>query len=302
MKLKIYILYVLLFFAALGVFAWWLFPRQGAGAFVTEKLNAPGGPLSRVPFRVSVGKIGPSLPLGVKLGNLSVFWDSGKESPEMSVFVHVPVFSIFKRPLPVLVEGRPAHGLIKLQLQAPDVHPGSWELKQIQIEDMAFSDVVVHPSSGDLRLQGYAGLTFDQAEQIPAKIGGGLLHTMSGQGTIQGRDIQADMSDFLLSLINLSSLTFSRMEGRFQMDGGRCKLTQCLLKGPVIHLSLSGHIDLVNDPGQSRLFLDARVLPQSPHIEKLARNPLVRMQFPDLAAAGLSFHIRGTLEHPEPSL
>ncbi len=301
MSRKIYIIYAIIFVVALGAFAFCLFPGQGAGAFITEKLNGPGRLLSRTSFSMNIGQINPSFPLGLACKKVSIVWDSGRSIPDFSMAMYVPLFSLFKRPVPVEVKACPFDGLARFSLSVPGKNPDTWLLEKIFLDGIKTDDLL-YPASGTFGLQGYWDMEFIQKTQVPAKLDAGLLHSMAGQGNIRGRDVKVDLTDSKLSLIALPSLEFSSVQGSFTMADGRVVLTECLFQGEQIHLLVSGQIHLGNSFSQTRLFLDARVLPESPCLAKLAANPLVRMQAPDIAEKGFLFHVTGTLEHPEASL
>ncbi len=107
MNLRIFMIYMAVFFIALVCFLFFLFPGQKMGAFVTGKLQAPGSALYQSPFAVSVQDIRPSFPLGLVSDHVRLVSNASPITMDFRVCVHLPLLSLFQRPLPVQVKALP---------------------------------------------------------------------------------------------------------------------------------------------------------------------------------------------------
>ncbi len=297
MKIKILIIYAVVFLTALVLFIFLLFPGQKMAAFVTRKMQAPGSPLYQSSFQVSVKDIRPSFPFGLVSDHVSVVSDSGGAVPDFQVFVHVPLLSVYQRPLSVRVKAYPFNGLVQADWNASHLHPKYWNLKNLDVQDMDFSHAVLHAGNGELVLQGTIGGGFAQAENVPVKLQSDFWKFLSGKGQIHGKDIHVDVSRSRLALVHLPALSFTRLDGEFTMNKGQIHLKDCLFKGPVLHLQFSGNIRLADPAEESTVSLKGKVLPDSPYLAQLANHPLLRLQVPDIAQKGVVFHVTGTLGH-----
>ncbi len=285
MKLKMILPYLLLFFAAICVFAFVLFPQEKLANQLNWMLNSSGAKV-----QANVERIKPALPFSLELVN-SKFIIGGKQEikPDFLKILITPDL-LFGESRQVKFSSAISKGNIKGSVLFENTSPVVYKNIDIQMSGVEIERFPYNTRMAriilDCNLNGDYSFSNSNAKNA------------QGKGSLLINDVSADLKNSLLNRLKISNVDFSNVKIDFTKKGNNLNITQLNAKGSIINVNLKGKILLASPTSKSRLSLTGAILPDSPYLATIINSAFIRAAAKNAKKDGVRFSIKGTLEQP----
>ena len=277
-KRKTQILYLVLFFVTLILFLYVLFPEDKVNRHLSNTVRQlfPD-------YAVSISASRPSLPVALKLTDVSVERTGEEIFRLQTIKIGRPVLSLFSPGQSYRINAKAYGGAIEGMITTKQANTATamnadFRLSQVEIQDIP------------LIAQRYD-------HEVPATLSGTLTYDNTqtpGRGTINLHvsDITVPVSilNFKLGDLHFADVT---IEGTLNQQD--LSITRCEAKGNQASTALSGVIVLKMPADNSLLSLSGTLEPHHELLTKIPRNILPMDQ---MGSKGLPFTISGTFKKP----
>ncbi len=287
-KILLYTLYIGVVTAA---FAYFLFPSDAVKDYIVRQVKA-----AEPNLELQIEKIRPALPPGLALGGTRLFYETIPlvESPQVRV---LPVMTtLFSSETAIGFKGLLYGGNFKgvaLFDRPPEAKP---QLKRIEAGLSGVQVAQVH--------------ALEKLPQDYEVLSGLLSGTIDLRMTDAGETGEATLSIADLGLkidvpmIDLGPINFNEVKAGIDMvSDRRIQIRECTFKGPQVNGTLSGDLEIMDLPEQSRLNLTGTITPHAAFLANLSKGFPASLLFKKRSGKSeLAFAIRGTLKNPQFSL
>jgi type II secretion system protein N len=268
-------------------FLWHLFPSESLKAYLAYRL-AQGNP----DVRVTIDRISPVLPPGIKLHNVGIAHQN-KALIDLKNFKVMPgLGSLFSDTTTVNFKGRVCEGTLNGQAQFSDRQDGTG----IKIEGWI---------SG-VQVQQVSALKQLSENQISGGLGGNFVY----DGSAPTPSLAANLSltncrvELATPIFDQKSFEFKTIAADLAMQNNSLQIEQLSARGNQLDLDLSGSIALnESDPTQNALNLTGNVTPHHVFLAKIEKEiPVDFLRKKQAGKNAFAFKVDGTLDEPGFSL
>ena len=279
-----YVLYALIITAGL---LYLRFPSEVIKDYLETR-----GERSNSPFSLSVGKVSPSLPFGLKLQETQI---SQSANPNKIIFradrlsIKPTMGTLLVGKLNFCFEGLAYDGVLR----------GCANFSEKSLQPPFSASIVLK----DIRMGKY-DLRSLIGRHVEGRLDGTVAYNGKNNLLIEGGG-EADLRlsdgrlELLQPILSLDSIDFSQVSIKMALQNRKINLTQVALEGPNMRGTLSGIISLQKDIGKSRLDLRGTIEPFSDFFKSLpGTRDVVKLFQRRLKRGTLTFIIRGTLKEP----
>jgi len=260
-----------------------LFPSEVAKKYILSGLNR-----INPDFDITISKVRPDFPPGIKLYNVSAYYRGDSIFDAEKIVLSPAILSFFVGRLSLNIGSSVYAGLIdaKVDFSWKKFLPKKAYVKMngIQIgEIIMLKNLVPHDLEGVLN----GNITYDAGEEKNISVMSDILLSEFG-------------IEFLSPYYGLETLGLKNIEADLELNGNQLKVNRFTNTGGDADGSLSGSVLIRNVIGRSVLNLKGSVRPNLVFIEKLGKiNPVVKVFFKKSSGnSDIPLHIQGTLERP----
>ncbi len=286
MNPKLVLFYILFSMAAFIFFVFLLFPGKKVAAYLSGAVTKPDAMVQVTmddaelypPLRLTLDKIRFTLPPDIIIKPTS-----------FAVSLSPVVF--FENEKTISFQSKLFQGTIHGSLKFTHLDPLTASAAHIIFSDIKTASFIYKTTLADITLSSEISGEYIFSGQENEK--------KQGQGTIFFRNVSAVMENSLFNRLNLPAVDFSLVEAGYEQTGNTLTITNCIAKGSIVHIKLTGDIHLGFPLKESRLDLTGRVLPESPYLAAFANNAAIRSAAKNISKDGIKFGISGTVMQPK---
>ncbi len=286
MNVKLVLFYFLFSMAAFVLFVFVLFPGKKVAAYLSRTVTRPN---AMVQVSMEDADLFPPL---------RVFFDNARFSMGPDITITPQTFGI-SLSLPAFFEKEKTIGFQSKIFQGT----ANGSFRVIRFDPLAVSEAQITMS--DITITQFLYQTELADITVSCEINGEYSFFGQGnekqqsKGTCVIRNVSAVMENSLFNRMNLPLVDFSQVEAAYTQTGNTITITNCIAKGPIVHIKLTGDIQLEFPLKESRLNLVGLVLPESPYLAVLADNAAIKAAVKNISRDGIKFGLSGTLMHPK---
>ncbi len=286
MNLKLVLFYILFFMTAFIFFVFLSFPGKKVAAYLSGAVTKPD---AMVQVTMDDADLYPPLRLDLDKIRFALGPDITINPASFGVSLSPLVF--FENEKSISFQSKLFQGTIHGRLKFTHLDPLATSAAHIIFSEIKTAPFIYKTTLADITLS---------CEINGEYIFSGLENgKKQGHGTFFFRNVSAVMENSLFNRLNLPAVDFSQIEAGYEQTGNTLTITNCIAKGSIVHIKLTGDIHLGFPLNESRLDLTGLVLPESPYLAAFANNAAIRSAAKNISKDGIKFGISGTLMQPK---
>ena len=286
MKVKLVVLYFLFFMAAFVLFVFVLFPGKKVAAYLSRTVTRPD---AMVQVRMEDAGLYPPLHVFFDNTRFSLGPDLTITPQTFGISLSLPAF--FKNEKNIGFQSKIFQGTANGSFRVTDFDPLTVSGAQLTMSGIKITQFFYQTDLADITLSGEINGEYGFLGQENEK--------QQGKGICVITNVAAVMENSLFNRMNLPLVDFSQVEAAYTQAGKIITITNCIAKGSIVHIKLTGDIQLEFPLKESRLNLMGLVLPESPYLAVLADNAVIKAAVKNISRDGIKFGLSGTLMHPK---
>lgn len=286
MKIKLVLFYLLFSMAAFVLFVFVLFPGKKVAAYLSDTVTRPD---AMVQVHMEDADLYPPL---------RVFFDNPRFSlgPDLTIIpqtfgISLSVPAFFENEKNISFQSKIFQGTATGSFRVTHLDPLSVSDAQITISDIKITQFFYQTDLADITVSGEMNGQYTFWGQEDKQ--------QQGKGTLVIQNVSAVMENSLFNRLKLPLIDFSRVEAAYTQAGKTITITNCIAKGSILHIKLTGDIQTGFPLKESRLNLMGVVLPESPYLAVLADNAAIKAAVKNISRDGITFGLSGTLMRPK---
>jgi type II secretion system protein N len=286
MNVKLVLFYALFSMAAFVLFVFVLFPGKKVAAYLSRTVTMPN---AMIQVHMEDADLFPPLRVFFENTRFSLGPDTTITPQTFSISLSLPAF--FENDKNIGFQSKIFQGTANGSFRVARLDPLTVAEAQINISDIKVTQFFYQTALADITLSceinGEYGFSGQENEK------------QQGMGTCVIRNVSAVMENSLFNKMNLPLVDFSQIEAAYTQTGNTITITNCIAKGSIVHIKLTGDIQIGFPLKESRLNLMGLVLPESPYLAVLADNAAIKAAVKNISRDGIKFGLSGTLMHPK---
>jgi len=285
MSKKKWVSYFIVAMVASVFFIYFLFPSDAVRKYIVFKLS------SAMPdYTVTIEKIKPVFPPGIKAVNLSVYYHNNNLFDVEQVRIIPGITSFFGQKAIFFFDSKAYGGIVKGQL--------------VFAKDMPFSLMKVKLDLSDIRIGDIKALKEQSYYQILGTLNGNVEYCINEKNLVSGKasfvlsDCQLDIKNLF---VKLKPFQFKQIKGKMKIDNNICNIEQCTIKGDQANCNIKGEIIIAKPFPYSMLNIYGNINPNPEFIVDLKKSlPLVSVLLTKKSGKnGYPFKVEGTFDNPD---
>lgn len=286
MNPKLVLFYILVSMAAFIFFVFLLFPGKKVAAYLSGAVTGPDAMV-----RVAMDDADLYPPLRLDLDKIRFILGPDITIKPAAFKVALSPLVFFKNEKNISFQSQLFQGNLHGSLKFTHLDPLAASAAHIIVSDLKTGSFIYKTDLADITLSGEINGEYIFSGQENGKT--------QGRGTFFFRNVSAVMENSLFNRLNLPAVDFSQVEAGYEHTGNTLTITNCIAKGPIVHIKLTGDIHLGFPLQESRLDLTGLVLPESPYLAAFANNAAIRAAAKNISKDGITFGISGTVMQPK---
>lgn len=283
---KLVLFYILFSMAAFVFFVFLLFPGKKVAAYLSGAVTKPD---AMVQVTMDDADLYPPLRLSLDKIRFALGPDITIKPASFAVSLSPLVF--FENEKNIRFQSKLFQGNFHGSLKLTRLDPLAASAAHIIFSDVKTGSLVYNTGLADITLSCEIDGEYIFSRQENEK--------KQGQGTVFFRNVSAVMENSLFNRLHLPAVDFSLVEAGYEQTGKTLTITNCIAKGSIVHIKLTGDIHLGFPLKESRLDLTGLVLPESPYLAAFANNAAIRSAAKNISKDGIKFGISGTVMQPK---
>lgn len=277
-------LYTVYTLTAIGVFAYFLFPSAEVAGHLAVRLEQaiPG-------VEISIGDVKPSLPPGLKLTDMAVYFKNDPVVDAASLTVYPGISSLWGDDLVLHFSCDAFDGEISGDARVGKDQPGLRSV-DVKLDGLQLADVTA------------------LKRWVPHNLNGGITGSLVWQQESNGRSGQLNLRlvdggvEFVHPVYGLDQVNFSAVEAGLQLKNAMVTIDRFAAKGPDLAANITGSVLVRTPPDSSVLNISGEMTPHAVFLDKLRKKVPIDALLKNKGGSGIPFRIGGTPRNPKFSL
>lgn len=286
MNAKLVLVYILFLMAAFVFFVFLLFPGKKVAAYLSGAVTTPDAVV-----QVTMDDADLYPPLRLSLDNIRFTLGPDITIKPASFGISLSPLVFFENEKNVSFQSKLFQGTLHGSLVFTHLDPLAASAAHLIFSDIKTGPFIYKTDLADVTLSCEINGEYIFSGQVNKK--------KQGKGTIFLRNVSAVMENSLFNRLHLPAVDFSQVEAGYEQMGNTLTITNCIAKGSIVHIKLTGDIHLGFPLKESRLDLTGLVLPESPYLAAFANNAAIRAAAKNISKNGIKFGISGTVMQPK---